>query len=422
MHPLPPSIVILATGVYADVYANVYDSDDAKPSNSPLMVPMKPKITPSPSSGDESPLPQSPEPEFLGRKGRRRRHQGSLGDTVLINTLGNQNYPDVGVRAGKSPLNSDSEAGESMNMDDTGGGLKSLQTTAQNVLNVVAVKNEKDSNQSNVSKHDSVKRARPLRLETQRLVSRSREPSRVRSPSPSRVAARISNSVQASNPDSPETPQRTALPKLSEHTISQAEGSSKETLPAIQPAAAADPKSPANRQTLPSLEELKGNLIPSDEVTAQNIEMRPRSTFPLQSSPSGALLPRSAATFPSPQTRMNGFSNPTYTHNQPSPATNLSDGLSPRDVAFEMSPPVTRPNAPYFVQARTPANDQMTPMSAESFPSTGTPFSSEISPTGMEGRPILPPPPGHGSFIGAIFRCDHQDCNAAPFSTQYLLK
>lgn len=387
------------------------------------MLPMKPKLEPSPSPDDESLPPESPVPEMTERKGRKRRHQAYLGDRVLINTLGNDNYPDIGATAGKSPLNSDSEPDEPMNVDTAAGGLKLLQTTAQNVLDVVEVKAESSHGRSVAVKQELGRRARPPRLETQDLVSRSREPSRIRSCSTPRVAAQALVDAQASESKSSEAAPQSALPKLSEHTISQPEGSSKETLPAIQSSSSTDPKSPAYQQNLPSFQEIN-RMIPSEETTAQNaMEIRQRQTFPLPSSPSSAFLPRTAATFPSPQTRMNGFAHPTYAHNQPSPATAMSsDGPSPRDTTFGMSPPGTRSNGPYYVQARTPVSDQMTPMSADSFAGTGTPFSSEMSPNGIEGRPILPPIPGNGNLVSTVFKCDYQDCNAAPFSTQYLLK
>ena len=61
-------------------------------------------------------------------------------------------------------------------------------------------------------------------------------------------------------------------------------------------------------------------------------------------------------------------------------------------------------------------------MSAESLIGTDAPFGSETGPNAMEGRPVLPPLPGSSTYMGAIYRCDYQDCSAAPFSTQYLLK
>ena len=143
---------------------------------------MKPKLELSPSPDEESPSPQSLVPQRPERKGRPRRTQPSLGDRVLINTLGDYNYPDVSVKAGVSPLNSDSEPDSTMDTDHAASGPKSLQKKAQNVLSLVEVKNETESLSFASSKQDLGRREKPPKIKTQALVPRSRDSSKVRLP------------------------------------------------------------------------------------------------------------------------------------------------------------------------------------------------------------------------------------------------
>ena len=144
---------------------------------------MKPKLEPSPSPDEESPSPQSLAPQRPERKGRPRRTQPSLGDRVLINTLGDYNYPDVSVKAGVSPLNSDSEPDSPMETDHAASGPKSLQKKAQNVLNLVGAKNETETRSFAPLKQELGRREKPPKIKTQAPVPRSRDPSRVRLPS-----------------------------------------------------------------------------------------------------------------------------------------------------------------------------------------------------------------------------------------------
>lgn len=387
------------------------------------MRPMMPKLKPSPSPDEDSIPSQSPKVEPSEGKGRKRRHQPSVVDTVLINNLADHNLPDVGFRAGRSPLNSDSEADEPMDVDGPAAGVRALQHTAQNVLDVVGVSHEDSSTPSDLVKQEPARRAKPPRLETRDLVTRSRDASRIRSSPHPRRNTHISTGTQLDDTALPEAHRQSDLPKLSALAIFRPEGPSEATLPAIHSPSNSHPKSPANQQNLPSFQELNNDLGTSDNSTIQhNMKIHQQHAMPLQSSPSNVIGSRSAATLPSPQTRINNYTHPAFAHNQLSPSTALSpDGPSPRDITFGMSPPSTRSSGPYFVQARTAASDQRTPMSAESIPSAGTPFSSEISPNGV-GRPVLPPLPDPGLLVSPNYRCDYQDCTAAPFSTQYLLK
>lgn len=419
------------------------------------------KLQPSPSPEYSTPPPKSPTPELSTtpkRRGRKRRTQPSQGDGVLIGVLAGNNNSDIATRAAEEPLNSasHSEAGDSDLAMEDGRNL------AQVALDAIKVsRHEAPRSRSCSPESDGVGRNRSLKLQTLELNSTSLLPN------PSNQAAvgeqrgeqfREQSTPATSTTDGTDTvkvesrPLKTGSlasdhigsalgrngshstmisPKLRKHTIAPSEGSPMETLPAIQhsPNSQAG-KSPSNQQNLPSLQHL---ALPLDtrspkENDLRSLGMSQRHTFPLPSPSAGPLASR--ATFPSPQTRMNGqFPRPGYSQPQASPVsstfseTSLKESHGRSQDATSMSPP-RKHERQFYPSRRAPQSEDLTPVSAESHQSTtvSTETPSTADTMSTEGtRPILPPLSGGPYMGGGVFRCEHPGCTAVSFQTQYLL-
>lgn len=444
----------------------LYDSDDAAPNRTPPLVRREVKLQPTPSPEYPTPPPRSPSPEPSNkskRRGRRRRTQPSQSDRVLINVLGGQNNPDIANRAAESPLNSasQSEAGDSdvaMEEVEEGGAAAGRNLLAQVAQDAIQVGGQEEARSRSCSpKPDSVRRVRPPKLQigaldaqshrpgtsgpatvkeqgknSQQWSSAPRPPANVSHPGTSEKRSAHTNVHSSAQGDSPlgrnGSYSTMISPALRKHTIALSEGSRMETLPAIQQSPnPSSGKSPSNQPSLPSLQHLAlplGARSPKDN-DLRSLSMSQRHTFPMQSPSTGPLTSR--ATFPSPQTRMNGHFHP-YPSAQPSPASTYSE-TSPRDAyrlsvdGTSMSPP-GKPERQFYSSGRTPQTDELTPASSENYQSTtgnlDTPLSTEsLSADGP--RPMLTPLVS-GPYVSGVFQCDFPGCTAVPFQTQYLLK
>lgn len=90
-----------------DIY---YDSDDARPRNSPLMKPINPKISPSPSPPPPFTITKvSPAPSPDRKRSNRPKVRASQGDAVLVSFLGGGRHPGVAFEAAANPLPSISD-------------------------------------------------------------------------------------------------------------------------------------------------------------------------------------------------------------------------------------------------------------------------------------------------------------------------
>ncbi|KAL8738616.1 MAG: hypothetical protein Q9181_000612 [Wetmoreana brouardii] len=394
-------------------------------------------------------------PHQKGRK-RRPKTQASQGDAVLIGFLGGQNLPDVATRAGEEPLNSasQSETGDfdqEMDLGDEGTAEKKnhLVQTAQDALSVDG--NDEKTVGAPCETHRRVRPkittqslVPPAKDQDKRTLSRSRSNQDRRGnastiktenldpalggPADGNHQQRLSppdEEKQRSSSDTHRSSPLATSPRLRQYMASI--GS--ETLPAIQsvtPSLSA--KSSTGQQSLPSISAQLGGLV---DGSSPNESLSARSTFPMangiQSPPMSGISPRPNH-YPSPQSRLNSFP-AVFPATQPSPASTYSE-VSPREPyrmsndPTSMSPP-GKPGPPYYTTGRTPQGGELTPQSAESYPGFKG-FTAAISQNGdnanIEGRPILPPPPGTGPIATGNFKCDFPGCTAAPFQTQYLLK
>lgn len=457
--------------------AENYDSDDGY-NRTPPLLPMTVKdLKPTPSP--EPQQTKSPTPDRVStsnHKGpkRRQKTQASQGDAVLIGFLGGLNTPDIASRAGEEPLNSasQSEAGdpsEGMEVEvASAAGEKSfsLVQAAQDALPLVDESEGPPEDHSGNPRADETRRSLS-KLHTQDLVPSSQgkaasdaagpnvgkegSDGQITSNPKANTVAYSSGNAEALSPRPSSPPpsrpaqvpprlrsQSSATSPLRRFAIPASEGSPMETLPAMHTSPSShSAKSPKSQQTLPPLHAHFANLVeghsPSDSNIRPNGLNPARHTFPLMngsvhSPPLGSITSRPGQ-FPSPQTRLNNRFPSSYPSSQPSSASTYSDA-SPREPyrqgqdTTNMSPPGRFVQNQYYPDGRTPQSDDLTPLSAESYPSAGN-FSADTSPNGdhpnLEGRPILPPLSSVPLLTG-LFKCENAGCTAAPFQTQYLLK
>lgn len=418
------------------------------------------RLKPTPSPEYISLLPRSPSPDpasASNHKGPKRRPktQASQGDAVLIGFLGGSNFPDIATRAGEEPLNSasQSESGEPSDRVEEGDGGSnalgeksfSLIQTAQEAQYLVEATAEKqaidypndpralskictqdlESSAIDRTKSDSGG------LKLFKNGSDGTTPSCVKE-TPVAGYSIGKAKVFASRP-SPPTSNRAAYPAERRSPFSI-------TTPLIPPegqvCSEENMKLPAmsamtvQSQQLPPLHEhLESLLPPSCESDARTTGINSgRHSFSLVSStvhsPTVGSTSRPGR-YSSPHGRLATNSFP-YSHSQQSPPGIYSE-TSPRNYQQCQDPtasPLPKFQSSQFYGARGPQSDDLTPISAESFPSTGN-FSADTSPSGdhmnIEGRPVLPTLTSI-PLISGSYKCDYEGCTASPFHTQYLLK
>lgn len=459
--------------------AENYDSD-AGCNHTPPLEPRIVNLKPSPSPEYLPLKAKSPTPDRVStsnNKGpkRRQKTQASQGDAVLIGFLGSLNNPDIATRAGEEPLNSasQSEAGDqSEGMEDVEGGSavgeksSSLVQTAQNALPLIDGSDARaDDQPSNLKPDDS--RPALSKIHTQDL-----NPSKINPTSDtagSNLGKEVSDGQVTSNPkDANVTINNTrnirgfspraspppsirpnhanarrrspssATSPLRRFAIPISEGSPMETLPAMHSSpSSSSAKSPKSQQTLPPLHAHFGPLVegrsPNDSDIRPNGINTGRHTFTLMNgavhSPPLSSIPARSNQFSSAQARLNGRF-PPYPPPQPSPASTYGDA-SPREPYRQSQDSTSMPQpgrfgqSQYHSEGRTPQSDDLTPLSAESYPSAAN-FSADTSPNGdrinTEGRVLPPLGVGTVPLMTGLFKCENAGCTAAPFQTQYLLK
>ena len=436
-------------------------------------------LKPSPSPDFQPASARSPSPECAGtlsrNKGPRRRlkTQASQGDAVLINFLAGQNFPDIANRAGEEPLNSasQSEAGDpSSPMDVVDGGAVeeksfNLVQTAQDALPLV------DSNEKSIDEKCHSPILDNTRRSLSKLHTRDLIPLTGNNVIPDTARPKIeehsSDGQKASNPEGPEPPlsnthsARAASPNrsppiqnrpsqvrrgssttsaLRKYAISPSGRSPMEQLPAMQTSESSlIAQSPSGQQTLPPIHSQFPNLaedrLTNDKNSRSSVINNNRQHFPLLDgslkSPTLGSLSTRPGQYPNPQARLNGHFPPPYPPSQPSPASTYSE-TSPRETfrpksdSTSMSPRARFGPKQYYPNERTPKSGELTPISAESYQSSGN-YGADTSPRGEQisvegGRPILPPLGSSAPLMAGSFQCEHAGCTALPFQTQYLLK
>lgn len=404
--------------------------------------------------------PRSPSPDPVSasnHKGPKRRPktQASQGDAVLIGFLGGSNFPDIATRAGEEPLNSasQSESGEpSDRMEEGDGGSNalgeksfSLIQTAQEAQCLVEASAEKQAIDyssdpralSKICTHDLESSANDRAKSDSGGLKVFKDGTDGTTPSYAKETPVAGYSIGktkvfASRP-SPPTSNRAAYPaeRRSPFAIT-----TPLVLPEGQVRSEENMKLPAmsamtvQSQKLPPLHEhLESILPPSCESdTRTNGINAGRHSFSLVSSTVHSPTVGSTSQpgrYSSPHGRLATNSFP-YSHSQHSPPGTYSE-TSPRNYQQCQDPtasPLPKFQSPQFYGARGPQSDDLTPISAESFPIPAN-FSADTSPNedhmNIEGR-SAPPTLTSLPLISGSYKCDFEGCTAQPFQTQYLLK
>ena len=451
--------------------AERYDPDDGLVQNSPLLEAQTVNLTPTPSP-DYYPSESSDSPNPKSRK--RSKPQASQGDAVLVNFMGGLNHPELASRAGEEPLplSDDSELEEdpmevdNVTREDSKHEHAGLVRLAGDVLPLTEERDDRANDRENALKIENLRPPRPTvvtenkpSIPDERLAydahsaqaaRRSSERETYEEISGRKVSRAATDGTLMMNSRRPragpsKSPSRSPKIVNEDESVSQvmrrntlpvSQHSAMETLPPLQPQASPTnaAKSPNGTESLPSLaqsnlKDLLNSKPPPDNRYKDLGGPQIPISKTLNSPPSGSMASKASVSYSSPRPRMNSTFGPTFSHGHPSPVT--SDA-SPRDSAA-MSPP-GRPGSLQLSQfqfsARSTQSEELTPQSANSYPSSEsfsvTP-SAQIGGEQMEvdraGRilPPLVPHPGPPLMTGA-FKCEYEGCSAAPFQTQYLLK
>jgi hypothetical protein len=440
-----------------------YDPDDVLP-RSPQLEPIKPNYKPSatpppfvPSSSSHSPESEESEIDLardteIGnqarrsrkrKKGRKRRHGPSQGDTVLISYL-DPNRPDIAQQAGQTVLNSASqsedEESEEFDVVDmvVARGIENgihhtpsddhlkAKATATAALAIVPEddlemvdespdqlseekrKNSADAPTTNgVINNDpeaetSPEFAKPSPLSSARSGFNLKPPPRLLPPPPP-IKTETARSTEERSLYEDSTP---ISPNLAKYVINQSEADPLSVLPALQksPPRSASNHSSEGSQSLPSLKTTLGGL--SDPASNGIHAFQTSSGH----SPQFVRHPTfsSQSTGPSPGA-----------YSQPSPGMSPPGG--PSHPTYWRRPPTEGSmSTPSTYEASTPASIPG-PSPAQSYPTPNV-QDHRGSVDGSSTPQLLNGPlPPNGPFTSSTFKCTYSGCTAAPFQTQYLL-
>jgi hypothetical protein len=439
-----------------------YDPDDVLP-HSPLLEPIRPNYKPattpppfvptsssshSPESGDsEIDRARGPNIENKGRRsrkgkrGKKRRHGPSQGDTVLISYL-EPNRPDIAQEAGQTVLHSDSQPEDEEDDEDdedmvvvqrTENGVQHTPSDARSTARAaLAVVGDEDlemvdatQDQRSEGKKEDLQDApstngvihNEQEPEPSAAFAKPSPPSSARSgfnikpppivpPPPPPIRTETVQSTDERNRDEDSTP---ISPTLAKFAIGPSQADPNSILPAMQksPPRSASTYSPEGSQSLPSLQTTLSGL---SDPGINGIHAP--SPFPQSSghSPQFVRHPTfsSQTTGPSPGT-----------YSQPSPG--MSPPGYPSHPSYWRRPPTEGSmSTPSTYEASTPASIPG-PSPAQSYPTPNV-QDHRGSVDGSSTPQLLNGPlPPNGPFTSSTFKCTYSGCTAAPFQTQYLL-
>lgn len=361
-------------------------------NDSPLLEPVKfiPGVSPEPSSAVSRPVQATSARGSTTDKAlrlRRRPVQQTQSDAVIINFLGNHNFPHIAHQAFEDPLGpgseGENEGSPSGEMNATvKPGVAHLRSTAEHALQRQGSMDGWDRSQS--------KGSAPLGL-SQIMNSDNQHP----------------------------------RPRLdtSEHTLSETSvGRHMRSVPELSAGSTEPPssviKTPDTSRELPSIRATVGPLPP---LTNSDRRLPP---LPQYQSPSSALASPSAGLA---ALQFNSTKSATSTPASAFPASPPGPGprLSPPRLHDTTMSPPSHPSA---LRPGTSPQTEPTPGSIYSASysqvSPGESISSPDTVMQMDtnGRPMHPLITAPGMSPGVPFRCKVPMCNAPPFQTQYLLK
>lgn len=427
------------------------------------------KPTPSPEFLPQGGKQSSPEPMAArsptGRRRKRgRRTKASQGDAVLVGYMANQNNPEVAARAGEEALNSASEASQSEPDDPFPSTVRENGDFAELVRAGGLVKKvqhaqpgfkgseEPNEPRASILRGDFTRPPLPS-LSTQDLLPPPRDvalfdPAKSKSGNDGSgdqlypklngmhqvsMGARTTGIMSTRLTSQPSGRPSQVLRRHSSGTstlrkfaMPASETSRTETLPAMQNTPSSlSAASPKEQQTLPPLHDYLGDL----GYPINDHARRPNGLSPGQS-PYHSVNESGRSPSLGPLSSRSGQFSPRYSpiqfrslpHSDPPPRGPYRRNPN----AVTLTPPASVGASPYYPNGRVLPSEEIPIASAESYQDTRS-YGTDISPTGdrisLEStRPMLPPPPGTLPAMTGSFRCEHGNCKAPPFQTQYLLK
>ena len=432
-------------------------SDDGNERDSPPLVETNVKLEVTPSTDTSS------ESSGVGQK--RRRPQPHQGDYILIHFLADQNQPDVATRAGEEALPASDEEDQYAHMADVDTQPRNPQRSG---TGSPREKVSPPSTRISPNSHEGVRMRSPLGRDgrpvrptiiiepsssSSQLQSSSRNltPPRPRIPSVEishdgrpEVDYRLSRAAtdgypgirrtdydrqyERSRSRSPDRSSRNdwaqPMSRSSTVPITTFPSSSAIALPPLQPqlSAGSSVKSPS----LPSLAQSNLKEMLDPQQPPPNLQVNDSRRSPgllpgsLNSPPIGSRRPSRT----SPPAHLSPPQAPIHSHGQLSP------------LPSEPSPRSALPGGDRLGSARLPSkvstqSELLTPQSAISYPGSsafstaGSPHRNDQPSEAERFSRQLPPliaQSGATAQPTGSYKCDYDGCNAAPFSTQYLLK
>lgn len=433
-----------------------YDSDDGGNRSPPMtkrIVTLEPSPPPTFLPGvikRRSPDPEAMPSPRTGPK-RRRRTKASQADEVVIRHMANHNAPEIAARAGIETLNSASES----DMDDarpsTRGeygvagmiGRAGLVETAHPALPLLDGSEEPSDDRAGGTRGECPRPAgsgrsdREFRTNVDMLGAAKTDagwddegerlsPNRKAfHPGPLRAPHAPRMSIQPAHPFA-----SGRSPVLRRHSS----GNSTLRLPAMQIAPESlSAQSPHEQRNLPPLLAHFADLV--DDPAINHHGRHPNGLSPgrppyapaNESAHSPAPGPHHSRSGPSPPSpsRMNGQL-AAHLSAPPPWAPPHEPYRQQQDAAPMSTPTIFDPSQYYRRRGRTIQSDECPTVATEAYPNTKS-YRKGIFPGRDHSNPdasgaVFQQPSATLAPMTGTFRCEHNDCKAQPFQTQYLLK
>lgn len=378
---------------------------------------------------------------------------------MLIGYMGDHNRPEVAARAGEEALNSATEASQSEAEDefssrmsengDFAGGIQTEDPWKRNQRGPSFFGRTEETGRDtkyplpslstqdllppprDVAPFDTVKSEPRNDGSSEHLYPKlnGMYPTSAGAPTTEFTSTRPT-SQPASRPSQVLRRRSSGTSTLRKYAMPASEASRTETLPAIQNAqnspSSLSATSPKEQHTLPPLHAVVADLVDGYPMKNEHTR-RPNGLSPGQS-PYNSVNESGRSPSLGPTSAKSGQFSPRYLQFR-----SLAHGDPPARGPYRrnqnaaiLTPPGNIGASPYYPNGRTLPSEEMPMAPADSYQDTRS-YGTDISPTGdrisLEStRPVLPPPPGTLPAMTGTFKCEHHDCKAPPFQTQYLLK
>lgn len=372
---------------------DVYDPDDVYGgARSPLLQPVVPRLSPSPS-----PEPMIPVIEISPEKGAHKEHRTSMGDGVLVHYMANGKHQDVSRQVATEPLASEEDGDQT---DGTVGGITLRGRDQEEAVERKGSASEGDMDVKKENQVDEVKMVAHVEKDNEDLAALAAKALKRSEQSPPHENGQIDGSTPQAPAGEPmedvkqtipsivvnNTPSR-LIPDLSIISEMQISTTGAGALPPIQHLSSPSLPNGSSSVTLPSISDQLGDI--------KNLPDTPRDqNFP--QSP------------PPPPPRFSGHGSPPRSPNDfralPSPGRNFFYAPHRRPSQVEASTPYSD-GLPYPSPVDYNSSNAETP-SDQSTPAMGIDRMSIDEITNPQ--------------IGG-YQCTYAGCTAQPFQTQVCL-